>query len=75
MNKPDFFIWVLTASVSVLVGLDIGLLAGVLFSLLTILLVSQLAPATLLGRAETEDVLLDRKRDGIKLVPGIRIFR
>ncbi|XP_025087547.1 sulfate transporter-like isoform X2 [Pomacea canaliculata] len=75
VNKPDFFIWVLTASVSVLVGLDIGLLAGVLFSLLTILLVSQLAPATLLGRAETEDVLLDRKRDGIKLVPGIRIFR
>nr|KAG5709111.1 hypothetical protein BaRGS_028567 [Batillaria attramentaria] len=75
VNKPDFFIWLLTAVASVFGDLDIGLLVGVVFSMVTVLVVSQLADGKLLGRAESEDVVMDTQRKGIRTVPGVRIFR
>lgn len=75
VNKPDFFIWVLTALVSILADLDLGLMAGVGFSLLTVLMVSQLATGTLLGKSEFEDVIMATDRKGVRPVPGVCIFK
>ncbi|XP_070200357.1 prestin-like [Littorina saxatilis] len=75
VNKPDFFIWILTAFVSVFGDLDIGLLAGVVFSMVTVLVVSQLAKGTLLGKANNEDVIVDLDRKGVSAPPGVKIFR
>ena len=75
VNKSDFFIWVLTAVFSVFGDLDIGLLVGVVFSMVTVLLVSQLAKGTVLGKATNEDIILDLDRRGVSAFPGIRIFR
>lgn len=75
VNKLDFLTWVVTALASLLVDLDIGLLVGVSFSILTVLIVSQLATVTSLGRSELEDILLPTGRKDIKTIPGIKIFR
>ena len=75
MNKADFFIWVVTAFVGVLADLDIGLLVGMIFSMITVLAVGQLAKGTLLGRAEKEDMIMSLDRQGVRPVPGVRIFR
>lgn len=75
VNKPDFFIWLITASVSIVGDLDLGLLAGVTSSVFSILVVSQLTPGKLLGKSETEDVILTVDRKGAQPVPGVRIFR
>ena len=55
--------------------LDVGLLVGVVFSMVTVLAVSQLAKGTLLGRSDHEDVLLSVGRKGISTIPGVRVFR
>ncbi|KAK7500434.1 hypothetical protein BaRGS_00008341, partial [Batillaria attramentaria] len=75
INKPDLYIWVLTAVVGIFADLGIGLLVGMVFSMVTVLGVSQLASGTLLGRAEDEDVVMDAGCRGIKPIPGVRIFR
>ena len=75
VNKADFFIWLLTAVVSVFGDLDIGLLAGVVFSMVTVLVVSQLAKGRVLGKADTEDIIMDLNRKGINAIPGVRIIR
>lgn len=75
VNKADFFIWLLTVVVSVFGDLDIGLLAGVVFSMVTVLVVSQLAKGRVLGKADTEDIIMDLNRKGINAIPGVRIFR
>ena len=75
VNKSDFFIWLLTAVASVLGDLDIGLLVGVIFSMVTVLMVSQLAKGRVLGKADKEDIIMDMNRKGINAIPGVRIFR
>ena len=75
VNKADFFIWLLTVVVSVFGDLDIGLLAGVVFSMVTVLVVSQLAKGRVPGKADTEDIIMDLNRKGINAIPGVRIFR
>ena len=75
VNKADFFIWILTAVVSVFGDLDIGLLVGVVFSMVTVLVVSQLAKGRVLGKADREDIIMDLNRKGINAIPGVRIFR
>ena len=75
MNKFDFFIWLLTAAFSVFGDLDIGLLVGVIFSMVTVLVVSQMAKGRVLGKADDEDVIMDLNCKGINAIPGIKIFR
>ncbi|KAK7099201.1 prestin-like [Littorina saxatilis] len=75
INKSDFFIWLLTAVCSVFGDLDIGLLVGVVVSMVTVLIVSQLAKGTLLGKSSYEDLIIDLDRRGIFPFPGVTIFR
>ncbi|KAL8577748.1 hypothetical protein ACOMHN_065565 [Nucella lapillus] len=75
VNRADFFIWVVTAVFSIFGDLDIGLLAGVVFSMITVMVIGQLAQGRLLGKATDEDLLLTVNREGICPVPGVKIFR
>ncbi|KAL8577749.1 hypothetical protein ACOMHN_065566 [Nucella lapillus] len=75
VNRADFFIWVVTAVFSIFGDLDIGLLAGVVFSMITVMVIGQLAQGRLLGKATDEDLLLTVNRKGIYPVPGVKVFR
>ncbi|XP_076450508.1 prestin-like [Babylonia areolata] len=75
VNKADFFIWVVTAAVSVFGDLALGLLVGVVFSMVTVMAIGQLARGRLLGKAASEDLVLSLSRKGVCPVPGVKIFR
>jgi hypothetical protein len=60
---------------SIAADLDIGLLTGVVVSMVTILVFSQLAQGRLLGKADKEDVIMELDRHGVSPVAGVKIFR
>ncbi|XP_041365825.1 sulfate transporter-like isoform X2 [Gigantopelta aegis] len=75
VSKADFVIWLTTALVSILVDLDIGLIAGVGTSIFTIIVQSQFSTGQLVGISEQEDIYLDLKgHKNIKKLKGIKIF-
>ncbi|XP_076450509.1 prestin-like [Babylonia areolata] len=75
VNKADFFIWAVTAAVTIFGDLDLGLLVGVVFSMVTVMAIGQLARGRLLGKAASEDLVLSLSRKGVCPVPGVKIFR
>ncbi|XP_041365220.1 sulfate transporter-like [Gigantopelta aegis] len=75
VSKADFVIWLTTALVSILVDLDIGLIAGVGTSIFTIIVQSQFSTGQLVGISEQEDIYIDLKgHKNIKELKGIKIF-
>jgi hypothetical protein len=65
----------LTAIAGIFMDLDMGLLVGVLFSMVTVVSVSQLAKGSLFGKANNEDVIIELKRKNVSPIPGVKIFR
>ncbi|XP_042227633.1 solute carrier family 26 member 6-like isoform X2 [Homarus americanus] len=75
-SKLDALIWVVTFSVSVIVDIDYGLMAGVGMSLLVLLARNQCPPTARLGHVPYTDVYLDlTKYQLAEEVAGVRIFQ
>ena len=62
INKPDFAIWLVTFSSVIFLNLDIGLIVGIIFSILVLILNSCMTPGILLYSAQSIDLLRDDKR-------------
>ncbi|XP_018399758.1 PREDICTED: solute carrier family 26 member 6-like [Cyphomyrmex costatus] len=75
LSKTDAIIWIITFLVVTLINIDIGLLAGLLVSLVMILL-QVIRPYTcLLGHIPHTDLYLDMGRYKAAVeIPGIKIF-
>ncbi|KAK8375447.1 hypothetical protein O3P69_008352 [Scylla paramamosain] len=75
-SRLDAAIWLATFVVSVVVGLDYGLLAGLAASAVVLLLRSQRPPALHLGHVPFTDLYLDLDTyHKVVKVPGVKIFQ
>lgn len=62
LSKTDAIIWIVTFFVVILVNIDIGLLAGLIVSLASVLLQSIRPYTCLLGHIPNSDLYLDLNR-------------
>ncbi|KAG8439913.1 hypothetical protein GDO86_005905 [Hymenochirus boettgeri] len=75
-NKWDSVIWVFTCIASILLGLDLGLLAGLVFGLLTVVLRVQFPSCLSLGNVSGTDIYKNIKEYKNLVEPeGIKIVR
>ncbi|KAM4676062.1 pendrin-like [Discoglossus pictus] len=75
-SKWDAVIWVFTCVASIILGLDLGLLAGLVFALLTIVLRVQFPSHSSLGNVAGTEFYKDVKKYKSVIEPvGIRIVR
>lgn len=76
INKLDFVIWIISCFVSVLVNLDYGIIAGIAFSITSVVIQHQVSSGVLIGQAGNENVFLDfEKRKNVRDHESIKIFR
>ncbi|KAG7269664.1 LOW QUALITY PROTEIN: hypothetical protein CRUP_019053 [Coryphaenoides rupestris] len=75
-SPADCFTWLATCGACVLLGLDAGLLAGLLFQLGTVVLRTQFPTCSTLGNIAGTDLYRDvQDYKHIAEVPGVKIFR
>ncbi|GJQ80669.1 hypothetical protein Trydic_g9253 [Trypoxylus dichotomus] len=75
LSKWDALVWVITFLTTVLISLDIGLLSGIIISLLSIFVQGHRPYTCLLGVVPNTDLYLDCKRyKGVQEIEGIKIF-
>ncbi|KAF4079699.1 hypothetical protein AMELA_G00181370 [Ameiurus melas] len=75
-NRTDCLIWVFTFIACVLLGLDIGLLAGVVFELGTVVIRTQFPTCSALGNIPNTDIYKNMKDyKNIVTCPGTKIFK
>ncbi|XP_054844569.1 chloride anion exchanger [Eublepharis macularius] len=75
-DRYDCLIWVVTFLAAVLLGLDIGLAAGVGFELLTVIFRAQFPKCTVLANIGRSDIYRNRKDYTDIFEPeGVKIFR
>ncbi|XP_077194300.1 chloride anion exchanger [Paroedura picta] len=75
-DKYDCLIWIVTFLAAVLLGLDLGLAAGVGFELLTVIFRTQFPKCTLLANVGRSDIYRNRKDyEDIYEPEGVKIFR
>ncbi|XP_038067898.1 prestin-like [Patiria miniata] len=76
VSTYDFLIWTVTFLAVVLLGVDVGLALGVVFSLMTVIIRTQQPYCTLMGRIPGTDIYRDvNYYEAAEQIPGIRIFR
>ncbi|XP_033881020.2 pendrin-like isoform X2 [Acipenser ruthenus] len=75
-NKTDSIIWVVTCAASIILGLDLGLLAGLVFELATVVIRTQFPTCAALGNVPGTDIYKNIKDyKNIDELSGIKIFR
>ncbi|KAL7828003.1 hypothetical protein AOLI_G00311550 [Acnodon oligacanthus] len=75
-NRTDCFIWVFTCISCIVLGLDVGLLTGVVFELGTVVVRSQFPTCSTLGNVPGTDIYRTIKDyKNINEIPGIKIFK
>lgn len=75
-NRTDCLIWVFTFIACILLGLDIGLLAGVVFELGTVVIRTQFPTCSTLGNIPNTDIYKNMKDyKNIVACPGTKIFK
>ncbi|XP_075711184.1 pendrin [Rhinoderma darwinii] len=75
-NKWDSVIWVFTCVASILLGLDLGLLAGLVFGLLTVVLRVQFPSCGALGNIPGTEIYKEVKKYKTVVEPeGVKIVR
>ncbi|XP_051873599.1 solute carrier family 26 member 6 [Pristis pectinata] len=75
-NKIDLVVWIVTLIFTVLLGMDIGLVASIAFALLTVIFQTQLPKYSILGQVSDTDIYRDINQfDEAKEIPGIKIFQ
>uniref|UniRef100_A0A8C3QDL3 Sulfate transporter n=1 Tax=Geospiza parvula TaxID=87175 RepID=A0A8C3QDL3_GEOPR len=76
VNKVDTLVWVVTMSASALVSTEIGLLVGIVFSMLCIIVRTQRPRTALLGQIQdTSFYEDDLEYENLSTVPKVKIFR
>ncbi|KAG7476665.1 hypothetical protein MATL_G00085360 [Megalops atlanticus] len=76
INKVDAIVWMVTMSASALVSVEIGLLIGVVFSMLCVVARTQNPKVALLGQIQHTSHYEDiREYDNLLAVPKVKIFR
>ncbi|CAH1782637.1 unnamed protein product [Owenia fusiformis] len=74
--KVDFMVWLVTWACTVFLDVDLGLIIGVGFSLLTVVFRTQRPHTCILGRVAHTDLYRDvQMYNGLKEIPGVKIFR
>lgn len=75
-NRPDCYIWVATCLACIVLGLDVGLLAGLVFEMTTVVIRTQFPSCSSLGNIPGSDIYRNmRDYKNIAEVPGIKIFK
>ncbi|KAB1276590.1 Pendrin [Camelus dromedarius] len=75
-NKTDAVIWVFTCIASIILGLDLGLLAGLIFGFLTVVLRVQFPSWNSLGSIPSTDIYKSTKNyKNIEEPEGVKILR
>ncbi|KAM4821364.1 solute carrier family 26 member 6 [Thomomys bottae] len=75
-NRVDLLIWLVTFVATILLNLDLGLAVAVGFSLLLVVVRTQLPHYSILGQVPDTDVYRDvTEYTEAKEVPGIKVFR
>ncbi|XP_072530074.1 pendrin-like [Salminus brasiliensis] len=75
-NKTDCIIWVFTFTACIFLGLDVGLLAGVVFELGTVVIRTQFPSCATLGNVPSTDIYKNMKDyKNITEFPGTKIFK
>ncbi|XP_045166234.2 prestin-like isoform X2 [Mercenaria mercenaria] len=76
VSKIDFFVWIVAFVCTVLLDVDLGLGAAVVFNLLTVVCRSQRPYACLVGQMPGTDLYRDMNvYQEAREVPGVKIFR
>ncbi|CAL8242397.1 unnamed protein product [Merluccius merluccius] len=75
-SQADCLIWLATCGASVVLGLDVGLLVGLLFQLGTVVVRTQFPACSTLGNIPGTNVYRDLKDyKHIAEIPGVKIFK
>ncbi|KAF4114609.1 pendrin [Onychostoma macrolepis] len=75
-NRPDCLIWIATCLASIVLGLDVGLLAGLVFEMGTVVVRTQFPSCATLGNVPNTDIYKNMKDyKNIDEIPGIKIFK
>ncbi|KAG8439307.1 hypothetical protein GDO86_005505 [Hymenochirus boettgeri] len=76
VNKVDTSIWLVTMFSSALISTELGLLIGITFSILCVIVRSQRPGTTLLGQVDNTEVYESMTiYKNLNTIPGIKIFR
>ncbi|XP_066522944.1 pendrin-like [Hoplias malabaricus] len=75
-NRTDCLIWVFTCIACIVLGLDVGLLTGVIFQLGTVVIRTQFPSCSTLGNIPSTDIYKNLKDyKNITELPGTKIFK
>nr|XP_054360746.1 solute carrier family 26 member 6 isoform X2 [Mirounga angustirostris] len=75
-NRMDLLIWLVTFVATILLNLDIGLAISVVFSLLLVVVRTQLPRYSVLGQVPDTDIYEDvAEYSEAREVPGVKVFR
>ncbi|XP_052410820.1 pendrin [Carassius gibelio] len=75
-NRIDCLIWIATCLASIVLGLDVGLLAGLVFEMGTVVVRTQFPSCATLGNVPNTDIYQNMKDyKNIDEIPGIKIFK
>ncbi|XP_076985517.1 solute carrier family 26 member 6-like isoform X4 [Tamandua tetradactyla] len=75
-NRVDLLIWLVTFVATILLNLDLGLAVAVVFSLLLVVIRTQLPHYSILGQVPDTDIYRDvAEYSEAREVPGVKIFR
>ncbi|XP_067095217.1 prestin-like [Osmerus mordax] len=75
-NKVDLMVWVVTLVCTILLNLGLGLIASIIFALLTVIFRSQLPRYSVLGHVPGTELYLDMDTyEETKKIAGITIFQ
>ncbi|KAK2892714.1 hypothetical protein Q8A67_012702 [Cirrhinus molitorella] len=75
-NRTDCLIWIATCLASIVLGLDVGLLAGLVFEMGTVVVRTQFPSCATLGNVPNTDIYKNMKDyKNIDEIPGIKIFK
>ncbi|XP_071393105.1 pendrin [Centroberyx affinis] len=75
-SRADCFIWLATCLASVVLGLDVGLLAGLLFEMGTVVVRTQFPACSTLGNIPGTNIYRNVKDyKNIAEIPGVKIFK
>ncbi|XP_043092509.1 pendrin isoform X2 [Puntigrus tetrazona] len=75
-NRTDCLIWIATCLACIVLGLDVGLLAGLVFEMGTVVVRTQFPHCATLGNVPNTDIYKNMKDyKSIDEIPGIKIFK
>ncbi|XP_017810945.2 solute carrier family 26 member 6 isoform X5 [Papio anubis] len=75
-NRADLLIWLVTFAATILLNLDLGLMVSVVFSLLLVVVRTQMPHYSILGQVPNTDIYRDvAEYSEAKEVPGVKVFR